>query len=114
MVRAKNNLAAGGVDQTLAFCFASREVGIDPNNDKPIVAPYVAWEAAHVDVSAVEAMQAANEFKSPIAHDSAKQFLHNLLVSGPRRCDSGPAYLSSFDLSPVSIVVASAIAEDGH
>jgi hypothetical protein len=83
MVRAKNNLAAGGADQTLAFCFASREVGIDLNNDKPIVAPYVVWEAAHVDVSAVEAMQAANEFKSPTARDSAKQFLHDLLAAGP-------------------------------
>jgi hypothetical protein len=83
MVRAKNNLAAGGANQTLAFCFASREVGVDPNNDKPIVSPYVVWEAAHVDVSATEAMQAVNEFKSPTARDAAKQFLRNLLINGP-------------------------------
>jgi hypothetical protein len=83
VVRAKNNLAAGGVDQTLAFSFATREVGIDPKNGKPIVAPCVMWEAEHVDVSAVEAMQAVNEFKSPSARDSAKQFLHSLLINGP-------------------------------
>jgi hypothetical protein len=81
MVRAKNNLAARGTDQTLAFSFASREVGVDPNNDNPIVAPFIVWE--HVDVSAVEAMQAANEFKSPTARDNAKQFLHDLLAAGP-------------------------------
>jgi len=28
-------------------------------------------------------MQAANEFKSPTARDSAKQFLHELLAAGP-------------------------------
>jgi hypothetical protein len=83
VVRAKNNLAAGGADQTLAFSFTSREVGVDPNNDKPIVAPYVVWEAEHIDVSAMEAMQAANEFKSPTARDSAKQFLRELLINGP-------------------------------
>jgi hypothetical protein len=32
MVRAKNNLAASGADQTLAFSFTAREVGIDLNN----------------------------------------------------------------------------------
>jgi hypothetical protein len=83
VVRAKNNLAAGGADRTLAFSFASREVGIDPNNGKPIVAPYVLWEATHIEVSAIEAMQAANEFKSPSARDSAKQFLRALLSNGP-------------------------------
>jgi hypothetical protein len=43
----------------------------------------VAWEATHVDVTAMEAMQAANEFKSPTARDTAKQFLRDLLINGP-------------------------------
>jgi hypothetical protein len=67
----------------LAFCFANRDVGIDPNNDKLIIAPYVVWEAEHVDVSAAEAMQAANEFKSPTARDAAKQFLREMLIKAP-------------------------------
>jgi DNA polymerase len=83
VVRAKNNLAASGTDRTLAFTFSSREVGIDPNNNKPIIAPFITWETTHIDVSAVEAMQAANEFKSPTARDSAKKFLHDLLAKGP-------------------------------
>jgi hypothetical protein len=83
MVRAKNNLTAVGADQTLAFGFSSRDVGIDPNNNKPITAPYIVWDAEHIDVSAVEAMQAANEFKSPTAREAAKQFLYTLLSNGP-------------------------------
>jgi hypothetical protein len=83
VVRAKNNLAASGAAQTLAFAFHSREIGIDPSNNKPIVAPFIVWEDSHVDVTAVEAMQAANEFKSPTARDSARQFLHHLLANGP-------------------------------
>jgi putative DNA primase/helicase len=82
VVRAKNNLAASGSDRTLAFSFNSREIGVDPNNDKPIVAPFIVWEDAHIDVTAVEAIQAANEFKSPTARDSGKQFLHDLLNGG--------------------------------
>ena len=83
MVRAKNNLSASGSDRTLAFTFNSREVGTDPRSGKPIIAPFIVWEGVHIDVTAVEAMQAANEFKSPTSRDTAKQFLHALLIYGP-------------------------------
>ena len=53
MVRAKNNLAANTAEQTtLAFTFAAREVGDDPNACKTIVAPYIVWEPDYVDVTA--------------------------------------------------------------
>ena len=46
VVRAKNNLALNTAEQTtLAFGIGAREVGVDPNSGKPIVAPYVIWEA---------------------------------------------------------------------
>jgi hypothetical protein len=61
----------------------TRDTAPAPHNSNPIVAPFIVWEDAHIDVSAVEAMQAANEFKSPTARDSAKQFLHELLNGGP-------------------------------
>jgi DNA polymerase I len=84
LVRAKNNLAlnAGG-QTTLAFSFGVRDVGVDPNTGKTIVAPYVIWESQYVDVTATEAMQAASENKSPGARDEAKKFLLAILASGP-------------------------------
>ena len=84
MVRAKNNLAANTAEQTtLAFTFAAREVGDDPNACKTIVAPYIVWEPDYVDVTAAEAMQAAGENKSPGARDEAKKFLLAILANGP-------------------------------
>jgi putative DNA primase/helicase len=84
LVRAKNNLAlnAGGLT-TLAFSFGVNEVGVDPNTGKIIAAPYVIWESQYVDVTATEAMQAANENKSPGARDEAKKFLLAILASDP-------------------------------
>jgi hypothetical protein len=81
MVRAKNNLAASNSDQTLAFSFAVREIAA--KNDKSITAPYIVWGAEHIDVSAMEAMQAAKESRSPTVRDTAKEFLYTLLANGP-------------------------------
>jgi hypothetical protein len=81
-VRGKNNLAPSD-QQALAFTIALREVGTDAKNDKPILAPHLVWQAEHVDVTATEAMQAANESKSPAARDNAKRFLSDLLMGGP-------------------------------
>jgi hypothetical protein len=83
MVRAKNNLAAGETNRTLAFSFSSREVGIDPRNGKPIIAPYIAWGPDYIDVSAMEAMQAARECRSPSARENAKEYVYTLLSDGP-------------------------------
>ena len=84
VVRAKNNLALNTAEQTtLAFGIGAREVGVDSNNGKPIVAPYVIWELQYVDVSATEAMQAASESKPPTARQDTQQFLLDLLAGGP-------------------------------
>ena len=58
-VRAKNNDASEADNQTLAYHFEVRQVGIDPDSGDPIQAPFVVWEAGYVDVTATEAMQAA-------------------------------------------------------
>jgi putative DNA primase/helicase len=82
-VRAKNNLAAGDKEKTLAFRFGVNKVGDDPETREPIYAPYILWEPHYVDVTAIEAMQAATQSKSPTALDDAKKFLRDVLVNGP-------------------------------
>lgn len=81
-VKGKNNLAPRD-QQTLAFGFADREVGTDKRTGAPIIAPFIAWHPEAVDITAIEAMTAAAESKSPSARDSAKQFLEMLLSNGP-------------------------------
>jgi DNA polymerase len=83
MVRAKNNLANRGCDKALAFSFNSREVGVDHKNGRPITAPFIVFEPEHVEVTATEAMQGANDSKSPGTRNTAKQFLAALLSNGP-------------------------------
>jgi putative DNA primase/helicase len=82
-VRAKNNLAADGKDRTLAYHFGAREVGKDTETGEPIWAPYILWEPRYVEVTAIEAMQAATQSKSPAARDDAKKFLLDILAKGP-------------------------------
>ena len=83
MARAKNNIAAKGDNQTLAFRFETREVGNDPKTGAVIRAPAVVFQSGYVDVSATEALSAVNENKSPGAKDTAKQWLHTILAVGP-------------------------------
>jgi hypothetical protein len=83
MARAKNNIAAKGDNQTLAFRFETREVGNDPKTGAVIRAPAVVFQSGYVDVSANEALSAVNENKSPGAKDTAKQWLHAILAVGP-------------------------------
>jgi hypothetical protein len=82
-VRAKNNVSAKSKDQTLAYRFGAREVGTDQETGKIIIAPYIIWEPNYVDVTAVEAMQAAADNKTPAARNEAKKFLADLLAKGP-------------------------------
>jgi putative DNA primase/helicase len=82
VVRAKNNLAGSNLG-ALAFCFGTRKVGTDSKTKEPIKAPHVLWAAHHVNVTASEAMQAASSGRDPAARDEAKEFLENLLRSGP-------------------------------
>ena len=82
-VRAKNNVAAKSKNQTLAYRFSEREVGNDKKTGETIMAPYIVWEKEYVDVTALEAMQAAADTKSPVARDEAKKFLKEILAKGP-------------------------------
>jgi DNA polymerase I-like protein with 3'-5' exonuclease and polymerase domains len=81
-VRGKNNLARHD-QKTLAFSIDAREVGTDKRTRNPIRRPYITWHDEPVDITAVEAMQAASENKSPSARDDAKHFLKTLLNDGP-------------------------------
>jgi putative DNA primase/helicase len=82
-VRAKNNVAAKSKNQTLAYRFGGREVGKDEETGEQIMASHIIWETEYVDVTAVEAMQAAAETKSPAAKDKAIKFLRDILAKGP-------------------------------
>jgi DNA polymerase I-like protein with 3'-5' exonuclease and polymerase domains len=81
-VRAKNNDAAEGDNQTMAYHFDVREVGFDVELGTPIRAPFIEWEPGYIDVTATEAMQAAGENKSPRERDKAKNLLLELLAGG--------------------------------
>jgi putative DNA primase/helicase len=82
-VRAKNNDAAESDNQTLAFHCSVTDVGTDPETGAPIRAPYIVWEPGYVDVTATEALSAANENKAPAQRDEAKKFLRAMLAAGP-------------------------------
>jgi putative DNA primase/helicase len=82
-VRAKNNVSARSKDKTLAYRFGAREVGKDEETGETIIAPYIIWEPEYVNVTAMEAMQAAVDNRSPGARDEAKKFLGDMLVKGP-------------------------------
>ena len=79
----KNNLAPRDKAKTLAYGFGAREVGLDPKTGEVIWAPHIVWHDQYVDVTATEAMQAANESKSPGERDRAKKFLGEMLAAGP-------------------------------
>jgi putative DNA primase/helicase len=81
-VKGKNNLAPPE-QKTLAFSPTDREIGTDKRTGKPIRAPYIEWHPDPVDITAVEALQAASESKSPSAVDNAKRFIETLLSNGP-------------------------------
>jgi putative DNA primase/helicase len=83
MARAKNNIAAKGDNQTLAFRFETHEVGNDPDTGAVIRAPAAVFQKGYVDISATEALSAANENKSPGAKNAAKRLLQDLLRAGP-------------------------------
>jgi hypothetical protein len=82
-VRAKNNVAAKMKNKTLAYRFGARDVGKDEETGEIISAPFILWEDSYVDVTAVEAMQAASDTRSPAALDGAVKFLTAILAKGP-------------------------------
>jgi DNA polymerase len=85
-VKGKNNLTIYE-QKALSYTFDASQVGVDPRNRTPIIAPRIIWGIDYVDVTAAEAMQAAAESKSPSRRDKAKEFLLDLLVGGPLPSD---------------------------
>jgi hypothetical protein len=83
MVKGKNNHAPSD-QQALAYKFEVKDVGADPVSGVPIYASRIVWEPEHVDITALEAMAAANEGRAPGARDKAKKFLETELAAGPR------------------------------
>jgi hypothetical protein len=81
-VKGKNNLTPYE-QKALTYTFDASQVGIDPRNGNPIIAPRIIWGTEYVDVTATEAMQAAAESKSPSRRDKAKEFLIDMLGRGP-------------------------------
>jgi hypothetical protein len=81
-VKAKNNLAPD--KHALRFMVGARRVGSDPVSGIEIWAPYVEWDSQHVEVTATEAMQAAEGDGSARAkRKEAEEFLRAKLASGP-------------------------------
>jgi DNA polymerase I-like protein with 3'-5' exonuclease and polymerase domains len=85
VARAKNNIASEDDNRTLAFHFATKQVGKDHRDGRVIEAPFIEFEPGYVDVTATEALSAVNENKAPGALDDAKDFLREILVAGGGR-----------------------------
>jgi AAA domain len=81
-VKAKNNLAPD--KHALRFMVGLREVGRDPDTQEPIWAPHVVWDSQHVEVTATEAMEAAEGGGTKrAAQREAEEFLKSKLGRGP-------------------------------
>jgi AAA domain len=81
-VKAKNNLAAD--KHALRFMVGLRKVGNDPDSKEEIWAPHVIWDSTHVEVTATEAMEAADGGGARrAAQREAEEFLKSKLARGP-------------------------------
>jgi hypothetical protein len=81
-VKAKNNLAPD--KHALRFMVGLQEVGRDPDTQEPIWAPHVVWDRQQVEVTATEAMEAAESGGTKrAAQREAEQFLKSKLAYGP-------------------------------
>jgi hypothetical protein len=83
-VKAKNNLAVD--KKALRYGFSVKTVGYDKNLGKDIDAPFVVWHPQHVELTANEAMQAADG-QSGYAKREARDFLRERLEVGPAKAD---------------------------
>jgi hypothetical protein len=82
MVKGKNNLARHNVP-ALAYTFGTEIVGVGKITGNPISAPHIVW-LEQVDVTATDAMAAANGTRSASSLDAAKKFLAAFLALGPK------------------------------
>jgi hypothetical protein len=81
-VKAKNNLAPD--KNALRFMVGGRLVGNDPESGAEIWAPHVLWDSQTVEVTATEAMEAADGGGSARARlKEAEEFLQSRLANGP-------------------------------
>jgi AAA domain len=82
-VKAKNNLAPD--KHALRFGVGTRHVGSDPDTSVEIWAPHVVWDTEHVEVTATEAMEAAESggASARARRKEAEEFLRSKLASGP-------------------------------
>jgi RecA-family ATPase len=84
LVKAKNNLAPD--KKALRYGFGVKTVGHDAKLKKDIDAPYIVWYPQHVELTANEAMQAADG-QSGYAKHEAREFLLERLEAGPVKSD---------------------------
>src|SRR6516164_7723789 len=77
-VKAKNNLARD--TKALRYGMGVKTVGHDPKLGVDITAPYIVWHSQHVEITANEAMQAA---EGRTAKREAREFLLERLEAGP-------------------------------
>jgi putative DNA primase/helicase len=81
-IKAKNNLAPD--TKALRYGFGVKTVGRDLKLGVDIDAPYIVWHPQHVEISANEAMQAA---EGRTAKREAREFLRERLEAGPVNSD---------------------------
>jgi RecA-family ATPase len=77
-VKAKNNLAAD--KKALRYGMSVKNVGYDEKLGVDINAPYIVWHLQHVEITANEAMQSAD---NRTAKREAREFLLDRLEAGP-------------------------------
>lgn len=82
-VKAKNNLAPD--KNALRFGMGTRHVGYDSDTEVEIWAPHVEWDSETIEVTATEAMEAAESGKGPARErrEEAEEFLKSRLAAGP-------------------------------
>ena len=82
-VKAKNNLAPD--KHALRFMVGTQHVANDPDTNVEIWAPHVLWDSEHVEVTATEAMEAAEGGggSARARRKEAEEFLKSRLASGP-------------------------------
>jgi AAA domain len=81
-VKAKNNLAPD--KKALRYGMGVRTVGHDARLGVDIEAPFIVWHPQHVEITANEAMQAA---EGRTAKREAREFLLERLEAGPAKAD---------------------------
>lgn len=104
MLSLKGNLAAEGSAYGMIFHIETKEVGTDKRNDKPIVAPFIAWDGT-TDMTADEALAATLETKKAEtgALAEAKQFLIDMLDNAPMLSKDVKAEAADYGIAPETL-----------